>query len=108
MRPSSVRSRSMTLRSFGRRIENRTSEYARSTGGNARPILAIAPRPELSGASKPLRGGYGARAGDLAMVRPVRFERTTHGFEGHCSIQLSYGRKCAAPAYHVMDTRTSA
>jgi hypothetical protein len=25
-------------------------------------------------------------------VRPVRFERTTRGFEGHCSIQLSYGR----------------
>ena len=33
MRPSSVRSRSMTLRSFGRRIEKRTSEYARSTSG---------------------------------------------------------------------------
>ena len=29
------------------------------------------------------------------LVRPVRFERTTHGFEGHCSIQLSYGRKDA-------------
>src|ERR1019366_6356382 len=31
-------------------------------------------------------------------VRPVRFERTTHGFEGHCSIQLSYGRETRGPA----------
>ncbi len=31
------------------------------------------------------------------LVRPVRFERTTHGFEGHCSIQLSYGRASCGP-----------
>ena len=26
------------------------------------------------------------------MVRPARLERATHGLEGRCSIQLSYGR----------------
>lgn len=26
------------------------------------------------------------------MVRPERFELSTRGLEGHCSIQLSYGR----------------
>jgi hypothetical protein len=35
----------MTLRSFGRRIEKRTREYARSTGGSARTIRAIASLP---------------------------------------------------------------
>ena len=29
------------------------------------------------------------------LMRPVRFERTTHSLEGCCSIQLSYGRRSA-------------
>jgi hypothetical protein len=41
----------MTLRSFGRRIENRTREYARSTGGSALTIRRIASLPYTSGAS---------------------------------------------------------
>ena len=41
------------------------------------------------------------------LVRPVRFERTTHGFEGHCSIQLSYGREPAARNYHAARVDTS-
>jgi hypothetical protein len=35
----------MTERSFGRRIEKRTSAYARSNGGSARAIFPIAARP---------------------------------------------------------------
>lgn len=37
-------------------------------------------------------GGYVSAWRGGEMARPVRFERTTVGLEGRCSILLSYGR----------------
>jgi hypothetical protein len=35
---------------------------------------------------------YGICRKPLLLARPERFELPTRGFEGRCSIQLSYGR----------------
>ena len=59
---------------------------------------------------RPWRPGVAMREASSELpilVRPVRFERTTHGFEGHCSIQLSYGRETAARTYHAERVDTS-